>query len=76
MLFYTDGLVETRDRDGVFFPLAEHTGALRTGSLEAALDGLLDQLADYVGHQITDDVALVLVERQPSHDEPGVDRRS
>lgn len=76
LLFYTDGLVETRDRDGVFFPLAEHTGALRTGSLEDALDGLLDQLADYVGHQITDDVALVLVERQPSHDEPGVDRRS
>ena len=76
MLFYTDGLVETRDRDGVFFPLAERAGALRTGSLEDALDGLLDQLVDHVGHQITDDVALVLVERQASHDELGVARRS
>ena len=76
LLFYTDGLVETRDRDGAFFPLTERAAALRTGSLEDALDGLLAQLADHVEHQITDDVALVLVERQPSHAELGVDHRS
>ena len=76
LLFYTDGLVETRDRDGSFFPLTERAAALHTGSLEDALDGLLDQLADHVEHQITDDVALVLVERQPNHDELRVDRRS
>ena len=39
LLFYTDGLVETRDRDGAFFPLTERAAALRTGSLEDALDG-------------------------------------
>jgi serine phosphatase RsbU (regulator of sigma subunit) len=64
LLFYTDGIVEGRDHDGDFFPLALRAAALRTGELGDALDGLLRDLKDHVGHQINDDVALVLVERQ------------
>jgi serine phosphatase RsbU (regulator of sigma subunit) len=64
LLLYTDGLVETRNRDGAFFPLADSAAALRTGHLGAALDNLLGQLVDHAGDQINDDMALVLVEHQ------------
>jgi serine phosphatase RsbU (regulator of sigma subunit) len=64
LLFYTDGLVETRNRDGAFFPLADSAAALRTGHPGAALDNLLGQVVDHAGYQINDDMALVLVEHQ------------
>jgi serine phosphatase RsbU (regulator of sigma subunit) len=64
LLFYTDGLVETRNRDGAFFPLADSAAALRTGHVGAALDTLLGRLVDHAGEQINDDMALVLVEHQ------------
>jgi phosphoserine phosphatase RsbU/P len=64
LLFYTDGLVEARNREGDFFDLADSSLTLGTGELGDALDGLLGDLNDHVGHQINDDVALVLVERQ------------
>jgi hypothetical protein len=64
LLFYTDGLVETRNRDGAFFPLADNAPTLSTGSLDDALDNLLGQLVDHAGYQINDDMALVLVEHQ------------
>ena len=64
MLIYTDGLVEARDRRGVFFPLADHALALREGSLEEALDRLLARLGDHAGRQVNDDLALVLVEHR------------
>jgi len=71
LLFYTDGIMESRDHDGEFFPLAHRAAALRTGQLGDALDGLLSDLNDHVGHQINDDVALVLVERRPVHHAAG-----
>ena len=70
LLFYTDGIVEARNREGDFFPLARSSLTLRTGGLGDALDGLLGDLNDHVGHEINDDVALVLVERQDAH--PGL----
>jgi phosphoserine phosphatase RsbU/P len=62
LLIYTDGLVEARDGRGEFFPLADHAPALGHGSLEDALDRLLDRLGDHAGQRIDDDMALVLVE--------------
>jgi serine phosphatase RsbU (regulator of sigma subunit) len=62
VLFYTDGLVESRDPDGTFFPLEKSADTLQTRDLGAALDGLLDRLVDHVGNRVDDDVALVLVE--------------
>jgi serine phosphatase RsbU (regulator of sigma subunit) len=64
LLFYTDGLVETRNREGAFFPLADRAPTLSNGNLDDALDGLLGQLVDHAGYQINDDMALVLVEHQ------------
>ena len=64
MLFYTDGLVEARDRRGDFFPLDDFAAELRTGSLEEALDHLVTHLLDFVGHTMSDDLALVLAQSE------------
>jgi len=62
MLFYTDGLIETRNRQGAFFPLLDSAATLRIGSLDDALDGLLGQLDEHAADQMDDDMALVLAE--------------
>ena len=66
LLFYTDGLVEARNRKDEFFPLEEHLAELGSGGLHWALDGLVEELRKYVGGHIRDDVALMLVERRES----------
>jgi phosphoserine phosphatase RsbU/P len=65
LLFYTDGLVESRNREGTFFALEDSAEALSTDELSTALDALLGRVVDHVGQpRVNDDVALVLVERQ------------
>ena len=65
LLFYTDGLIETRNHNGDFLSLDHHVlAALRTGSPRDALDALLDLLDDHAAHDINDDIALLLVERE------------
>lgn len=64
MLIYTDGLVETRDRRGVFFPLGDYAAGLRQGTLEEALDRLIERLVAYSGDRVHDDMALVLTEHK------------
>lgn len=61
MLFYTDGLIEARNGEGRFFPLADHLGQLGHGSLDDALDRLIDGLMGFAGH-MGDDMALVLTQ--------------
>jgi phosphoserine phosphatase RsbU/P len=64
LLIYTDGLVETRDGHGDFFPLGDHATVLRSGNLEEALDRLVDRLVGHAGHRVNDDMALVLAEHK------------
>ncbi|MCB0896994.1 MAG: serine/threonine-protein phosphatase [Nocardioides sp.] len=64
MLFYTDGLVEARDRTGEFFPLDDYAAEIGEGSVEDALDRLVDRLLAYAGHRMNDDLALVLAESE------------
>ena len=67
LLFYTDGLVETRNHNGDFFPLDGRVSvALHEDTLGHALDSLLTLLNKHAGHRINDDVALLLVERRAS----------
>jgi len=65
LVFYTDGLLEARDRTGRFFRLEDCLGTLRDQDLEAAADGLLDRLHAHAGRRLGDDVALLLVEAAP-----------
>jgi phosphoserine phosphatase RsbU/P len=64
LLFYTDGLVETRDRQGRFFDLRQQTiaEALAEPSLDAAMRQLVSLLAEHAGGRLADDVLLVLSE--------------
>lgn len=64
MLFYTDGLVEARDRTGEFFPLDDYAAEVGDGSVEDALDRLVEHLLAYAGNRMDDDLALVLAESE------------
>jgi phosphoserine phosphatase RsbU/P len=66
LLFYTDGLVETRDRAGRFFGLDDHVAAaLALPGLEAAVKGVVRLLLEHAGDDLSDDVLLVLGEPLP-----------
>jgi phosphoserine phosphatase RsbU/P len=62
LVFYTDGLIEARDRAGRFFQLRDGLDALRQASLETAADELLDRLRAHTGREFDDDVAVLLFE--------------
>ncbi|NUR07723.1 MAG: serine/threonine-protein phosphatase [Nocardioidaceae bacterium] len=67
LLLYTDGMSEARDRAGAFFPLRAQAALLREGSLEDALDALLERLFGHVpSGQLGDDLAAVLLENVPT----------
>jgi hypothetical protein len=63
VLFYTDGLTEARDKAGEFFPLADCASLRSIQHPDMLLDGLCDEVNQYVGHAAHDDVALLLVYR-------------
>jgi len=76
LLFYTDGLVETRDRAGRFFDLGTQVAAALavpdlalSGRAPSDLDGAVKRVArlllDHAG-ELSDDVLLVLCEPQAS----------
>ena len=62
LVFYTDGLLEARDRTGRYFRLEDCAGTLRHPDLEAAADGLLGRLLAHTRRKLDDDVALLLLE--------------
>lgn len=64
LLLYTDGLIETRDSEGEFFPLTECAGILGKGDLGEALDNLLLRVNQHAGDELDDDMALVLAEHR------------
>jgi phosphoserine phosphatase RsbU/P len=78
LVFYTDGLLEARDRAGRYFRLEDCAGTLRHPDLQAAADGLLARLLAHTRRKLDDDVALLLLEatspvpyqpqRPPDHD--------
>jgi phosphoserine phosphatase RsbU/P len=80
LVFYTDGLLEARDRAGRYFRLEDCADTLRHPDLQAAADGLLARLLAHTGRKLDDDVALLLLEatspvryeppRPHEHDKP------
>jgi len=63
LLFYTDGLVETRDRAGRFFDLDDHVAAaLALPDRDAAVKRVARRLLEHAGGGLADDVLLVLCE--------------
>jgi phosphoserine phosphatase RsbU/P len=62
LVFYTDGLLEARDRAGRYFRLEDCLDTLRQPDLEAAADELLARLVAHTSRRLEDDVALLLFE--------------
>jgi len=63
LLMYTDGLSEARDASDVFLSPLTLAAALTADTLEVALDNVLTGVRRHVpGGQLTDDLALVLLE--------------
>ncbi|WP_217237401.1 PP2C family protein-serine/threonine phosphatase [Streptomyces sp. AC555_RSS877] len=70
MLLYTDGVTETRDRAGEFFPLADWMGRHTTAPPRELLGRLHRDLLHYSSGRLDDDIAAVAVRCRPA---PGED---
>ncbi|WP_244501038.1 PP2C family protein-serine/threonine phosphatase [Streptomyces sp. TP-A0874] len=62
-LFYTDGVVEARNLEGEFFPLAERMTEHAGSPPEILLDQLRSDLLEHVGGALSDDAVMIAVER-------------
>ncbi|WP_129311197.1 PP2C family protein-serine/threonine phosphatase [Streptomyces sp. L2] len=69
LLLYTDGVTETRDADGVFYPLGDRSRLLDEPDADAALSALREDLMRHAEGPLHDDAAMLLV-RYRGH--PGV----
>jgi sigma-B regulation protein RsbU (phosphoserine phosphatase) len=72
LLFFTDGLLEARDRRGRFFRVDQQIQALSRSDLQAAVDELLDRLRAHTRRRLDDDVAVLLAELTLTDPAPGL----
>ncbi|MFF2324479.1 MULTISPECIES: PP2C family protein-serine/threonine phosphatase [unclassified Streptomyces] len=66
LLLYTDGVIESRDRSGAFYPLRERAASRCGQAPDTLLKSLCDDLVRHAGGRLGDDAALVAVERLPA----------
>jgi serine phosphatase RsbU (regulator of sigma subunit) len=64
LLLYTDGVSETRDGEGAFYPLAERLPRLTTTDPQALLDALGAELGAYARPGPSDDAAMLALRRR------------
>ncbi|WP_042418125.1 PP2C family protein-serine/threonine phosphatase [Streptacidiphilus anmyonensis] len=64
LLLYTDGVIEARDPDGSFYPLAERAAAWSQERPEGLLNRLEADLRDHTHGRLADDVAAVAIHRR------------
>ncbi|MFJ2399401.1 PP2C family protein-serine/threonine phosphatase [Streptomyces sp. NPDC087843] len=70
LLLYTDGVTETRDADGAFFPLTTWTAHTTAASPSALLRTLHQALVRHSGGNLDDDIACVAVLNAPRRHDP------
>ncbi|QKW17693.1 serine/threonine-protein phosphatase [Kitasatospora sp. NA04385] len=68
LLLYTDGVTETRDHTGEFYPLPERAGLLSVDDPDGALEALRRDVAAHAAGPLKDDAAMMLLRRRS--DEP------
>jgi serine phosphatase RsbU (regulator of sigma subunit) len=66
VLLYTDGVIEARDHNGVFYPFAERAAQWTDYSPPALLRQLRRDLLRHAGGRLTDDAAVVVISRPPA----------
>jgi serine phosphatase RsbU (regulator of sigma subunit) len=75
LLLYTDGVSETRDRDGAFYPLAERVAAWAGQAPAGLVRSITDDLAAYAATPFNDDTALVVIQRDKPRPQAAEGRR-
>ncbi|GLW06411.1 hypothetical protein Misp01_15410 [Microtetraspora sp. NBRC 13810] len=65
LLLYTDGVIEARDRNGTFYPLAQRLAEWCRDGPEALLNHVRDDLLAHTGGLLGDDAAMLAVQRLP-----------
>lgn len=69
ILLYTDGLSEARDEQGTFLAVPDLAPQLASGGVDEALDDVLDAVERHVpSGDLSDDLAMMLLEHTPSRD--------
>ncbi|MFE6962185.1 PP2C family protein-serine/threonine phosphatase [Streptomyces sp. NPDC057696] len=66
VLLYTDGVIEARDREGIFYPLAERITSWAAGDPETLVRWIRDDLLAYSGGSLGDDAAMIALQRAPT----------
>lgn len=70
LVLYTDGVIEARSPTGAFYPLAERVASfpsLPGGGPDSLLHHIHRDLLAHTGGQLNDDIALLVIERVPTH---------
>lgn len=67
LLLYTDGVIEARSPSGAFYPLTERIASFATTSPDTLVQRLHEDLLDHVGGPLTDDAAVLVMERARPH---------
>ncbi|MCO5972718.1 PP2C family protein-serine/threonine phosphatase [Actinoallomurus soli] len=65
LLLYTDGVIETRDADHVFYPLRDRLLAWEEDDPARLVERLHADLCAYAAERLEDDVAVIAVKRVP-----------
>jgi serine phosphatase RsbU (regulator of sigma subunit) len=65
LLLYTDGVIEARDADGRFYPLAERIAQWAEAAPEVLMHHIRRDLLAFCGGRLDDDAALVALHRAP-----------
>jgi hypothetical protein len=68
ILFFTDGLTETRTAEGHWVPLEDVVSGLSSDPLEVALDNVATRLSEK--GELLDDLAMLLIEVSPVGPDP------
>ncbi|MET8784437.1 PP2C family protein-serine/threonine phosphatase [Streptomyces sp. NPDC004589] len=66
LLLYTDGVIEARDENGGFYPLADRLTRWTHASPETLLHHIRRDLHEHTGGPLDDDVALIALHRTPT----------
>lgn len=70
VLLYTDGVIEARDQEGTFYPLAERITSSAAGYPETLVQWIRDDLLAYSGGSLGDDAAMIALQRAPHRRPP------
>ncbi|NDZ77660.1 serine/threonine-protein phosphatase [Streptomyces sp. SID10853] len=66
LLLFTDGVIESRDSAGRFYPLSERIATFRAAGPDALLGDLCADLLRHADGSLGDDAAMVAIERLPA----------